>query len=301
MNKKTMNKTIFESIFCTGSLILLCAVALPLTAIAASAVPEPGESIRDTQSRQQVSLENVDTDNKQSAPAVRFTLRDIRVAHEGIKVRDEGIAAITSKVVGREIDAAELNGAIGNVTRYIRSHGYPAAAAYIPEQTAVDGKLLVKVEPGRLGAIRIANESGLKTATAERMLTGLKAGDIIRTGKLEKALYNLRDLSGVEVFGVLSPGTETGTSDLTVRVTDKKKTSVVLYSENYGSESAGRYRYGLQGEVRNLSGAGDRLNLGMLLSNKKQHNYNVSYETTVGRSASKLGIGFSRADYDLGQ
>ena len=38
----------------------------------------------------------------------------------------------------------------------------------------------------------------------------------------------------------------------------------------------------------------------VLISNKRQHNYNISYETTVGRSATKLGLGFSRADYELG-
>ncbi len=200
----------------------------------------------------------------------------------------------------RLLQAAELNATIANVTRYIRSHGYPAAAAYIPEQTAVNGKLLVKVEPGRLGAIHLTNESGLMDKSAKGMLAGLKPGDIIRTRKLENALYNLRDLSGVEVQGVLSPGAEQGTSDLTVHVTNKKKTSVILYSENYGSKDAGRYRYGLQGEVRNLSGMGDRLNLGALFSNNHQHNYNISYETTVGHSATKLGIGFSRADYELG-
>ena len=224
----------------------------------------------------------------------------IRVEHEGLNVKDEKIAAITNKVIGKEITAAELYAVMTDITRCFRSHGYPAATVYIPEQTAVDGRLLVKVEPGRIDKVRLVNESGLKDKAAEKMLAGLKPGDIIRTGKLENALYNLRDLSGVEVQGVLSPGAEQGTSDITVRVTNKKKTSVVLYSENYGSESAGRYRYGLQGEVRNLSGTGDRLNLGALLSNKQQHNYNISYETTLGRSGSRLGFGFSRADYDLG-
>ena len=200
----------------------------------------------------------------------------------------------------KRITAAELYAVMTDITRCFRSHGYPAATAYIPEQTAVEGRLLVKVEPGRIDKVRLVNESGLKDKAAEKMLAGLKPGDIIRTGKLENALYNLRDLSGVEVQGVLSPGAEQGTSDITVRVTNKKKTSVVLYSENYGSESAGRYRYGLQGEVRNLSGTGDRLNLGALFSNKHQHNYNISYETTLGHSGSRLGFGFSRADYDLG-
>ena len=301
--KKQSSHSFFSKHFLrVSSLALFCALSFPLVALAETAVPKPGESLVGTQPpKQNVSLENVDKGaGQQGADSVRFTLTEIRVEHEGIKVKDEKIDAITRKIIGKEIGAAELNATIANVTRYIRSHGYPAAAAYIPEQTAVNGKLLVKVEPGRLGAIHLTNESGLMDKTAKGLLAGLKPGDIIRTRKLENALYNLRDLSGVEVQGVLSPGAEQGTSDLTVHVTNKKKTSVILYSENYGSKDAGRYRYGLQGEVRNLSGMGDRLNLGALFSNNHQHNYNISYETTVGHSATKLGIGFSRADYELG-
>ena len=300
MNKRIAKGMISKRIIFTGSLAIFCVLSVPFVVSAATAVPQPGESIRGTRPRQQVSLENVDTDNKQAPQSVRFTLQEIRVEHEGLNVKDEKITAITNKVIGKEITAAELYAAMTDITRCFRSHGYPAATAYIPEQTAVEGRLLVKVEPGRIDKVRLVNESGLKDKAAEKMLAGLKPGDIIRTGKLENALYNLRDLSGVEVQGVLSPGAEQGTSDITVRVTNKKKTSVVLYSENYGSESAGRYRYGLQGEVRNLSGTGDRLNLGALFSNKHQHNYNISYETTLGHSGSRLSLGFSRADYDLG-
>ena len=302
MKKQSAHSIFPKHLLRIGSLALFCALSFPLVALAETAVPKPGESLEGTKPpKQNVSLENVDKGaGQQGTESVRFTLTEIRVEHEGIKVKDEKIAAITRKIVGKEIGAAELNATLGNVTRYIRNHGYPAAAAYIPEQTAVNGKLLVKVEPGRLGAIHLTNESGLMDKTAKGLLAGLKPGDIIRTRKLENALYNLRDLSGVEVQGVLSPGAEQGTSDLTVHVTNKKKTSVILYSENYGSKDAGRYRYGLQGEVRNLSGMGDRLNLGALFSNNHQHNYNISYETTVGHSATKLGIGFSRADYELG-
>ena len=302
MKKQSTHGIFPKHLLRAGSLALFCALAFPLVAAAETAVPKPGESLEGSKPpKQSVSLENVDKGTgQQGAESVRFTLTEIRVEHDGIKVKDEKIDAITRKIIGKEIDAEELNGAIGNVTRYIRAHGYPAAAAYIPEQTAVGGKLLVKVEPGRLGSIHLSNESKLKDSAAQRILAGPKAGEIIRTRGLENALYNLRDLSGVQVLGVLSPGAETGTSDLTVRLLNDKKTSVILYSENYGSESAGRYRYGVQGEIRNLSGMGDRLNLGALFSNNHQHNYNISYETTVGRSASKLGIGFSRADYELG-
>ena len=227
MNRKMAKGAVSQFVIFTGSLTLLCVLSFPFAVNAATAVPQPGESIRDTRPRQQVSLEHVDTDNKQAPRSVRFTLQEIRVEHEGLHVKDEKITAITDKIIGKEITAAELNAAVADITHYVRSYGYPAAAAYIPEQTAVDGRLLVKVEPGRIGKVQLVNESGLKDKAAERMLAGLKPGDIIRTRKVENSLYNLRDLSGVEVQGVLSPGAEQGTSDITVRVTNKKKTSVV--------------------------------------------------------------------------
>ena len=151
MKKQSAHSIFPKHLLRIGSLAMFCALSFPLVALAETAVPKPGESLEGTKPpKQNVSLENVDKGaGQQGTESVRFTLTEIRVEHEGIKVQDEKIAAITRKIVGKEIGAAELNATLGNVTRYIRSHGYPAAAAYIPEQTAVNGKLLVKVEPGR--------------------------------------------------------------------------------------------------------------------------------------------------------
>ena len=300
MNKAIARGAFPHSVIVAGGLALFCALALPPAVNAASAVPQPGQSLRKARPRPQIPLRNADAASRQASESVRFTLQQIRVEHDELDLEDEQIAAITRAVTGRQISAAELYAAVADITRFIRSHGYPAAAAYIPEQTAVEGRLLVKVAPGRIGKVRLVNESTLRDKAAERLLADLKPGDIIRTGTLENALYNLRELSGVEVQGLLSPGDEQGTSDITVRVTNTKKYSVVLYSENYGSKSVGRYRFGLQGEVRNLTGFGDRLNFGALLSNKHQHNYNIGYEMPLGPGATRFGLGISRADYELG-
>ena len=166
MNKRIAKGMISKRIIFTGSLAIFCVLSVPFVVSAATAVPQPGESIRGTRPRQQVSLENVDTDNKQAPQSVRFTLQEIRVEHEGLNVKDEKITAITNKVIGKEITAAELYAAMTDITRCFRSHGYPAATAYIPEQTAVEGRLLVKVEPGRIDKVRLVNESGLKDKAA---------------------------------------------------------------------------------------------------------------------------------------
>ena len=78
-----------------GSLALFCALSFPLVALAETAVPKPGESLEGTKPpKQNVSLENVDKGaGQQGTESVRFTLTEIRVEHEGIKVKDEKIAA----------------------------------------------------------------------------------------------------------------------------------------------------------------------------------------------------------------
>ena len=279
--------------------IALAFILSPGLALAAPAVPAPGESIP-TPPREESPLASDLEREQSSAGEERFVLQSLRVEHEGLHLSDKQIEAITRGIIGREITAKEFREGLDALTRYARSKGYPAATAYTPAQTAVEGNLLVRVTPGRFGRIQLVNESGLKDSVARGILAGLRTGEIIKSRTLETALWNLRELSGIEAYGVLSPGAEEGTSDLTVKLAKGKKSSLIVYSENYGSRSAGRYRYGLQGELGNLFGRGDRLSLGALISNERQHGYNISLEVPTGHSATKLGLGFSRSDYELG-
>lgn len=293
MNKKTLaNATLVATVF----------GLFPLTAGAApAAVPAPGESIEAQEVRPAAEgLENTMPNAEEKGTDLRFTLKGITVDHEGMRLSDTAMNELLKDYVGREMGEKELNQAVDAITAYARSHGYPAATAYIPEQTAVNRKLTVKIEPGRYGKVQLENNSKLNTKVAEGILAGLKEGEIIRTCTLETALYNLRDLNGVETVGILSPGAAPGTSDLTVKVADRKQTSVILYAENYGSQSAGRYRYGIQFDYYNPFGTGGKFNLGFLLSNHEQHNYNFGYEMPVGHSTTRIGIGYSKSDYELG-
>lgn len=135
---------------------------------------------------------------------------------------------------------------------------------------------------------------------ALRLLHGLQPGSIIRSSKLETVLYSISDVSGTRAVGVLAPGKAFGTSDVTVRIEDGKPTNTMLYAENYGAKSSGRYRYGLQHTVYDVSGKGGRLSLGTLISNSHMHNYYANYELPVGRGGSTLGLGVSQMDYKLG-
>ena len=275
--------------------------ASSLTAWAAPAVPEPGESIERPPATDTSPVVEAGTAPAAAVPAgTHFHLRSIAIKYEGLTLNDAELQAITDTIIGKEITAQELNAVVDKVTGYVRTHGYPAALAYIPEQMAMRGNLQLNIEPGRFGKITLVNGDVMQERVVKGYLAGLKPGDIIRTGRLENTLRNLRDVPGIAISANLSPGTEQGTSDLTVSLSHDDVDAYVLYMENYGSRAAGRYRYGLQAEWRNLEGSGARLNAGMLFSNSNQRAYNIALETPVGHSATVLGLGFSHSDYELG-
>lgn len=284
-----------------NGVVLACTIGIiPVTALAAPAIPLPGDSITNNEVMPAEGFENTLPQSEGVDEGLRFTLTGITVEHEGMELADEELDNQLDYYVSQEIGAAELDEAVATVTNYARTHGYPAATAYIPAQTAIDRHLIIRIEPGRYGEVRVENNSKLDTNIAKGFLGGLKQDQVIKIHSLENALYNLRDIPGIKVAGILSPGEKQGTSDLTVRVADRKQYSFILYSENYGSKSAGRYRYGFQGDYYDTFGNGGKFTVGLLISNQKQHNYNLSYEMPVGHSATRIGIGFSHADYELG-
>ena len=235
-----------------------------------------------------------------TAPEATFTVKSIAIDASELKVDKAALTDLMKDCIGDGVTLSKLNAAIAQVTSYCRTHGYPASAAYLPAQEARDGAIEIKVIPGRYGDVKLENHSKLKDNVAMRFVGGLKKGDIIRSRGLETTLYSISDVSGTKAVGVLAPGKDFGTSDVTVRIEDGPQTNTVLYAENYGSKSSGRYRYGLQQSFYDVGGLGQRASLGGLISNARMHNYYANYEVPVGRGGHTLGLGISRMDYNLG-
>ena len=269
-------------------------------AYAAPSLSQPGQEVEKELPRPTAEVQDTNPDNQQGAPMVEFTITNFRLEAPDLYLDKGELVKILQDGMGEKKTMVQLNNTLSELTRYCRQHGYPAAAAYVPAQESSDGMITIEVIPGRYGEIKIDNRSRLKDSVAKGFVNNLKSGEIIRTGKLETTLYSISDVSGTKAVGVLSPGKEFGTSDLTVRIEKGKGSNTVLYVENYGSEDTGRYRYGLQHNIYDVSGNGDKVSVGGLISNRGMHNYYANYETIVGRGGATLGVGFSRMDYETG-
>ena len=281
-------------------LLTLAALSFAATAFAAPAIPEPGESLTPQPPAQPELESNLPTPQAPQS-AFRFTLKEIKIEQPDSDCSMEKLTEIAAEAVGHEITVQDLDDTLTKLSAYCRRHGYPAAYAYVPEQKAKGGVLIVRIEPGRYGNVRLENTASESDGKrVEGLMAGLKSGDVIRSRELETALYNINELHGLSAAGVLSPGATEGTSDLLVRLSPGKKQTATLYVENYGTESSGRYRLGLQAALMGLGDIGGRLTVGGLISNEKLHNYNIGWDMPVGHSGTNLYLQFSRMDYQLG-
>ena len=266
---------------------------------AAPSLARPGADIAGEQPRSEIGVEDQIPRYQQAGDDAQFTIENFILEAPDLNLDKKELTRILEEGMGEYRTMAQLRRTVDALTSYCRSHGYPAAAVYLPPQESADGIVVLRVLPGRYGEIAIENNSRLKTPVARRIIAGLKADDIITTEKLETALYSVSDATGARAVGVLSPGTAFGTSKLTVRIEDSKESNTVFYVENYGSPSTGRYRYGLQETLYDPSGTGDKVSLGALVSNGSLRNFYANYETVVGRGGTTLGLGISRMNYKV--
>ncbi len=277
--------------------LLAAALLLPNTAFAATNLPQTDVDV--PASKQESTLHSFLPDTKGGDTAAAFRLLHINIEQDGTKLAANVLDEKAAPYLRRAISEADIKELLAALTSYARSHDYPAAAAYLPAQSNQDGTLTIRIIAGRYGKINIENNADIDDAKIKKLTHALKEGATIEGRTLETALYNISALGAIEAGGLLAPGKAFATSDLTIRVRDGKRQNYFLYSENYGSDSSGRYRFGLQATFENLTRSGDRLKLATALSNKDLHNYSFSYSHDIGKYGTVIGIGYSRMDYQL--
>lgn len=285
-----------------GLTACICAglAAVGTAGYAAPSLARPGADIASEQPPSEIGVEDGAPRYRQDGDDAQFTIENFIMEAPDLFLDKEALTRILEEGMGENRTMAQLRLTVDALTSYCRTHGYPAAAVYLPPQESADGIVVLRVLPGHYDEIVIENHGRLRTRVAQRIIAGLKPGDVITTEKLETALYSVSDATGARAVGVLSPGRAFGTSKLTVRIEESRESNTVFYVENYGSPSTGRYRYGLQETLYDPSGTGDKVSLGTLISNGSLRNFYANYETVVGHGGSTLGIGISRMNYEVG-
>jgi hemolysin activation/secretion protein len=249
-----------------------------------------------------VPLEAPVRDNEQDK-SLRFTVQKIALLNVSV-FDDVSLLALLSDIQGQDISLAELKERIKRITEYYHAHGYPAAYAYLPEQTiAENGVVEVRVLEGYLGQIRLHNQSRLTDAAARERLPKLRVGDPLEQASLERGLWLENDIPGVIAQGALNPGSDPGFTDIDITLNDRPMLSGRLSADNQGNRYTGDgNRFSLQPVLSNITGYGDKLSANLMDGGfgmkYKQLEYQLpTYWTGDGR----VGVDYSEINYHVGR
>ena len=233
----------------------------------------------------------------EEAPA--FYVKQIRLTGFSLPERDGRLSAILADYSRRSVKVDELRALTGRLTAYAKSCGYPVAQAVVPPQEVKDGLLEIRMYVASYDTVTVVkNTSDVTDSVIEGYLQRLKTGETMTDRKLEKAINNLNDLPGVIARAVLRPGSEPGTTAVDVEVMDRPVWNNYVFVDNGGYYS-GRYRYGFNLEIDNPGHQGDKIVLSGSMSSHDTDSWSARYEAPVGRDGTRLGVAYSRSEYEL--
>jgi hemolysin activation/secretion protein len=230
----------------------------------------------------------------------QFTVHGFRL--DGIDAAlAKSLKAVLAPFNDRRSTLGDLERAAKDVEVALQRRGFFLAQVCVPQQRLSDGIVTLQVYPGRLGEVKLDIGPDVKVDPnfIDRIVAPLRAHPVVESGLVERVLFTLGDLRGIDITSSLSPGQEPGVADLTVRVRATAQSGVTTEFDNSGSVYTGRDRVYSNFDVYGLLGRGDIFNL------KTQFSYGSyylrpSWLVPVNAQGTKIGLSGSYLSYDLG-
>jgi len=201
--------------------------------------------------------------------------------------------------LGKQITFVDLDSISASIKARYKRKGYLSTDVYIPEQDVAQGEVEIRVVEGKLGDVTVEGNKWFSGALLRKYIH-MKKDDILDFFKLQKDMLRLNQNPDMEVTAVVSPGKETASTDLTLKVKDNRPYHFGSAFDNQGTRLVGRTRNSFFFRSTNLSGLNDLLSVNILMSKSSEGEF-LSYCFPLDTYGTKAGIDLTIFDMELGR
>jgi len=156
-----------------------------------------------------------------NAPAAsrKFAVRGYRIeGNDGVLPPDR--FGVLTNYTGT-VDFRQVREALGTLQLLYRDLGFVTASVTLPQQKLTNGMVRINVVEGRLAKINVEGNRWYGTNNILCALPSLKTNVLLNTKWLQPELDLANQNQDRQIYPVISPGFEPGTSDLTLQVKDR--------------------------------------------------------------------------------
>jgi hemolysin activation/secretion protein len=148
---------------------------------------------------------------------------------------------VASQYLWQELTLRKLNALNRDTVAFLRASGFPVVDVIIPEQDITAGTVQLIVLKGRVGEVNITGnqyfDSGFLASQVE-----IQPGTVVTSDSVREDLNWINRNPFRNVNLLYSRGSQTGTTDLTFQVEDRRPFRVYAGYENSGTDSTDRDR-----------------------------------------------------------
>jgi hemolysin activation/secretion protein len=149
---------------------------------------------------------------------------------------------VANQGVNHCLNVTNLRHLISLIENRVMKAGYITSRVSVPEQQAGDGKLTLKLEPGRVGKIVLTEDSDKYIHTGNTF--PVSPGELLDLRAVEQGLENMQRIPDTNVAIRLYPGEHAGTSDIEITRKQRKWWRTAVWLDDAGSRYTGRYQGG---------------------------------------------------------
>ncbi len=122
---------------------------------------------------------------------------------------------------GTNVSFADIRTALGDLQMAYRERGFVTVSVSLPPQKLTNAEVKIKVTEGRLAAINVKGNNHFSTANVLRALPSLHTNMLLNSHVFQRELDLANANRDRQIYPVIGPGLEPGTSELTLKVKDR--------------------------------------------------------------------------------
>ncbi len=126
-----------------------------------------------------------------------------------------------SHAFGTNVTFTDVRAALGDLQMAYRERGFVTVSVSLPPQKLTNAEVKIKVTEGRLAAINVKGNEHFSTANVRRALPSLHTNMLLNSHVFQRELDLANANRDRQIYPVIGPGQEPGTSELTLKVKDR--------------------------------------------------------------------------------
>ena len=228
----------------------------------------------------------------------QFTLKKIRFTGN-TKISDRKLNKLAQDLIGKEVYLDDIMDLTVKVSRYYQKQGYITSYAYLPAQEVTDGNIEICIKESRIVSKEVEGNKWERIWYFNNVATyGLAQDKVFNARDLQGAMKNINNSPHMKVSAGISKNADQDT-EIKLHVQDRFPITMNVAWDDFGRDYTGRQRFTSIVGLENLSGFGDKIYAGTVLSSRSTGAV-AGYSIPISKWGTRLSFDYSYSDSDLG-